>query len=249
MNNRITKSALALALSAATLGVAHAAEKSPFSGNVALTSNYVWRGVTQTAEEAAIQGGFDYEHGSGFYLGTWGSNVNFNDDGSTVGANSYERAQMELDLYGGYKFKGGPLDVDVGVLHYAYPGAASGFKYDFTEVYGGVGYGPVSAKLYYTDDYQGNLTKKSATYLDVSADFEVGAGVKLGVHVGKSGGDGIQDAFGKKYTDYKLSVAKEFGGFEFSLAYTDTNMSGAQQIKKGPSANDGMVFLTVSKSM
>lgn len=223
-----------------------AAEKSPVSANVALTTNYVWRGVSQTAEHAAIQGGFDYAHASGFYIGTWGSNVNFGNDGTAT--LSGDGASMELDLYGGYKFKAGPLDMDVGAIRYFYPGARSSLKYDFTEIYVGGGYGPFSLKYSHASDYQGTTTK-SGSYLDAALNFELPLGFGLGLHVGKSGGDGVQAAFGKKYTDYKVSLSKEIGGIGFAIAYTDTNMSGAQQIKSGVSTNDGQWFLTVSKSM
>ncbi|MEK6770945.1 MAG: TorF family putative porin [Pseudomonadota bacterium] len=248
----LQKAILVTSLLAATSAMA--ADKSPFSTNVALTSNYVWRGVSQTAENMAIQGGIDYAHvggakghegPSGFYLGAWGSNVNFGNDAVTS-ANG-DGASMELDLYGGYKFKAGPLDLDVGFINYRYPGAASSLKYDFTEIYVGAGYGPFTAKFYNASNYQG-VTSQSGTYLDLGAEFDLKV-AKLTLHVGKSGGDGVQFAFGKKYTDYKVGLSKEFGGFTFGVAYTDTNMSGAQQIKKGVSANDGMVILTVSKSL
>lgn len=223
-----------------------AEDKSPVAANVALTTNYVWRGVSQTAENAAIQGGFDYAHDSGFYLGTWGSNVNFGNDAVTSADG--DGASMELDVYAGYKFKAGPVDLDVGAIRYMYPDANSSLDYDFTELYVGGGYGPFSLKYSNASNYQG-VTTKSGSYLDAALSFELPQGFGLGLHVGKSSGDGVQAAFGKKYTDYKVSLSKEVGGVGLGLAYTDTNMSGAQEIKKGVSANDGQWMLTVSKSM
>src|SRR4051812_17083639 len=67
-----------------------------FTGNVALTSDYVFRGVSQTNNNVAIQGGFDWDTGAGFHVGTWGSSLNFK-DGS--------EASAEIDLYGGYAGK------------------------------------------------------------------------------------------------------------------------------------------------
>lgn len=224
-----------------------AEDKSPVTANVALTTNYVWRGVSQTAEEMAIQGGFDYAHASGFYLGVWGSNVNFGNDAITSSLG--DGASMELDVYGGYKFTAAAVNWDVGVLRYMYPGADSSLKYDFTELYVGGGYGPFSLKYSRASDYQGNLTTKSGSYIDAALNFELPQGFGLGLHVGKSSGEGVQDAFGKKYTDYKVSLSKTVGGIGLGLAFTDTNMSGAQEIKKGVSANDGQWMLTVSKSM
>ena len=226
--------------------VAVAAEKSPVSANVALTTNYVWRGVSQTAENSAIQGGFDYAHSGGFYLGTWGSNVNFGNDAVTSADG--DGASMEFDFYGGYKFTAAGVNWDVGAIRYLYPDANSSLEYDFTEFYVGGGYGPFSLKYSNASDYQG-VTTKSGTYLDAAFSMELPQGLALALHVGKSGGDGVQAAFGKKYTDYKISLTKEVGGVGIGLAYTDTNMSGAQEIKKGVSANDGQWMLTFSKSL
>lgn len=241
----LQKTVIAGSLLLVTAG-AMAEDKSPVAANVALTTNYVWRGVSQSAENPAIQGGFDYEHESGFYLGTWGSNVNWGNDAVTSADG--DGASMELDLYGGYKFKAGPVELDVGLIHYMYPGASSSLDYDFTEVYVGGGYGPFSLTYSHASDYQGT-TSEDGSYLDASASFELPQGLGLGLHVGKSSGDGVQAAFGKKYTDYKVGLSKEVGGYGFELAYTDTNMSGAQEIKKGVFANDGQWMLTVSKSM
>ena len=94
------------------------------SGNVALTSNYIWRGFTQNMEDPAIQGGFDYE-ASGFYAGVWGSSVDFGGDEST-----------EVDLYGGYSFDVGPVGLDFGVIAYKYFGGAEATG-DFEELYAG----------------------------------------------------------------------------------------------------------------
>lgn len=235
-----------------------AAETSPVTGNVALTTNYVWRGVTQTAEEMAIQGGFDYVHTggakghegpTGFYMGIWGSNVNFGALEDSNVTNLDERAHMELDLYGGYKFKGAGVDWDVGVLHYAYPGAAGAADYDWTEVYVGGGYGPFSAKYSYTSDYTSSLTDEGASYLEANLNFDLGQGFGLALHAGKSGDDGIKQAWGDTYIDYKVAISKAFGGVNFALGFTDTDFSGAQEIKKGAFANDGQWMLTASKSM
>src|SRR5688572_25761652 len=89
------------------------AQEVTVSGNVALTTDYAFRGISQTDQSPAIQGGLDLSAG-GFYAGTWASNINF----GTGGAN------MELDVYGGYKFAAGPVSFDVGIVGYLYPGAA-----------------------------------------------------------------------------------------------------------------------------
>ncbi|MEL6414140.1 MAG: TorF family putative porin, partial [Pseudomonadota bacterium] len=114
---------LALAMIAGAFTAPTALAEGEFSGNVALTTDYVWRGVSQNSENPAVQGGFDYANGA-FYAGTWASIVDFG------GAN------MELDLYGGFagETEGG-LSWDVGVIGYVYPDADD---LDFLEVYGGL---------------------------------------------------------------------------------------------------------------
>ena len=107
-----------------------------FSANVTLTSDYVYRGITQTNEDPALQGGFDYSHESGFYLGVWASNLEFN--GGTSDAPS-----LEIDVYGGMsgEFQNG-LGWDVGALYYIYPDQNEDVEgdYDFLELYGSLSY-------------------------------------------------------------------------------------------------------------
>lgn len=137
--------ALLLSTSAFAQTAAPAAEPaaSPLTFNIALTSNYKFRGQDQDvsrtrAFKPALQGGVDYAFDSGFYLGNWNSTINW-----TKYLPSGDNSALEVDLYGGYKFKAGPLDMDVGALAYLYPGATGA---NTTEVYLGAGYGPVSAK-------------------------------------------------------------------------------------------------------
>ena len=101
------------------------AQEVAISGNVALTTDYAFRGISQTDQSPAIQGGLDLTSGS-FYAGAWASNINF----GTGGAN------LELDVYGGYKFTAGPVNFDVGIIGYLYPGAADdGAELDYWEGY------------------------------------------------------------------------------------------------------------------
>jgi uncharacterized protein (TIGR02001 family) len=136
---------LAVSALAAVSGLAGTAQ-AEVSANIGATSNYIWRGVSQTSDQAAIQGGVDYNHDKGFYLGTWTSNVDFG-DGNTG---------YELDLYGGYGGEFGGVVYDVGYLYYLYPAQTSGEAADFSEIYGTLGYGPVSTGLYYTVTQQGD---------------------------------------------------------------------------------------------
>lgn len=228
----------------ATAPATMAADKSfSLSGNVALTTDYVWRGISQSNEEAAIQGGFDFEHKKGFYAGIWGSNVNFLDG---------DQAQVEIDLYGGFKFKIGNFELDAGVIHYDYPGALGTLMYDFEEVYIGASFatkkaGTFSAKYSNAPDYFG--TKDSANYLEFGYEYGFKNGFTVSAHVGKSDGDAFETAGAPDtdYTDTKIAVSKDFAGFGFELAATDTNYSKAEC--GGSKICDSRIVLTVSKSL
>ncbi len=223
------------------------AEESPFTGNVALTTDYAFRGISQTAEDPAVQGGFDFAHKSGVYAGVWGSNLNF---GETV----TNDAHLETDLYAGYRWEMAKVKWDVGAIRYVYPGAMSEFDYDFTEVYVGAGFGPVSLKASYSDDFTGDLVgtdDESAYYVEANASFDLPMDIALGLHVGMSDGDYFDfegDAF-VDYVDYKVSVSKQVAGFGVSLAYVDTDLSGDFEIESGPFATDERFVLTLSRSL
>ena len=109
-----------------------------FEGNIALSSEYMWRGMTQSDGEAAVSGGFDISGESGAYFGVWGSNVEYGDD-----------ATMELDYYFGYagETEGG-LSYDIGYLLYDFPGA----DYDAEEIYLGLGYSYFGVTYYAGQD-------------------------------------------------------------------------------------------------
>lgn len=243
----------ALTVAAASLAD-EKAEAHSYTGNLTLTSNYVFRGISQTFDDPAIQGGFDYAHASGFYLGTWASNVT---------SASYNDASMEWDFYGGYNGKiNDDLSYNVGLIGYYYPGgeSASGEEYDTLEAYAGVTYKFFNVKYSHTlTDYFGvnsnnpvgtpNGDSEGSGYLEANATFELPQSIILGLHVGHQEVDnyGILD-----YTDYKVGLSKEFGGFNLGLAYTDTNAKNAPYtITKGTDTeniSDGTFILSVGKT-
>ena len=177
-----------------------ASAEGPVSANIALTSDYVWRGTSQTDSNPAIQGGFDYAHESGVYVGVWGSNVDFGDD-----------ANIELDLYVGFSNElSNGFSYDVGFIHYDYPGESDS---DFDEIYLGVGYGFFSAKVSHDPE-------NDNTYWEAGADFELPQGFGLGLHVGYNDPDSGDEA-----TDWKIGISKSLVGLDFELAYTDTDIN------------------------
>jgi len=176
------------------------------TGNFGFFSQYIFRGLTQTGHKPAVQGGFDWTHESGFYLGTWGSNISWlKENTSTPAATSglyNEGGSMEWDFYGGYRWSL-PKDVtiDLGTLYYWYPGSinpaaevfASAFpganvpKGDTWEVYLSPSWKWLSAKFSYSvlDHIFGVDQAHGTWYLDLSANPPIGdTGLTLNLHWG-----------------------------------------------------------------
>ncbi|MCO7191092.1 TorF family putative porin [Pseudoalteromonas sp. XMcav2-N] len=181
------------------------------SANVAASSNYFWRGITQSDDGAAVSGGLDYDSGKGFYLGAWASNVDFGDAAST----SYE-----LDLYAGFSGEFNQVSYDVGYIHYAYPDAAGDI--DFGELYASLGWEFITIKLsHLTTAQDDSTTEEDMLYLELNAAFSVFAESELGLHIGRSSGDTVMEWTGEddSYMDYGVSLST--GGFTLGLVKTD----------------------------
>ena len=195
-----------------------------FSANMTLASQYRYRGLMQTNNKPAIQGGFDLTHSSGFYIGNWNSSISWLGD-----ADDNVSAPVEMDFYAGYT---GPLwgDVtfDVGVLQYYYPGNYPGgfVSPNTTELYLGLGYGPVSFKYSHAvTNLFGWADSKNSQYYDLSASVPTGVwGLNLDAHVGYQRVRNVKDG---SYTDWSLGVSKTWGNFTASLMYIDTNADKA----------------------
>jgi uncharacterized protein (TIGR02001 family) len=197
------------------------------SANVSLYSDYVFRGISQTAGQTAIQGGLDYAHSSGFYLGTWASNVGWIED-----FQGYDSGNVEVDLYGGYGGSiGEDISYDVGAIQYMYPGADAGkTKGDTTEIYASLGWKWFTVKYsyYLSDEVFGFANADGSDYLDLSVSLPIGeTGVTLDAHWGTFSfeNNGPQD-----YEDWKISASYDLGKLSkvmsdvtVGLMYTDTN--------------------------
>jgi len=197
--------------------------------NVGAVSDYRYRGISQTRFKPAIQGGLDYTAG-GLYLGAWVSTIKWVKD-------AYGDSQVEVDLYAGYKGEiiKDTLTYDVGLLQYAYPSAkttawsASYKDPTTTEIYGALTFGPATLKVSYAltnlfgnYDFGANKDSKGSTYVDLSASFDVGGGVMLAPHVGYQKVVNIANA---SYTDYSLTLSKDFSGLVPSIAIVGTDAS------------------------
>lgn len=175
------------------------------TGNLSFVSDYQFRGVSQTDEDMAIQGGFDYAHASGFYAGVWGSNI------------EWAPANMELDVYAGYAGSAGDLGYNVGLLQYVYPDFSDA---DTTEMYGGITYKGFGLKVSYSlSDYFAAADSDGTVYWDASYTYTFANNLGLNLHYGYTSGEG--DAI--DYADWKIGVTYPVGKFTLGLAYTDTD--------------------------
>jgi uncharacterized protein (TIGR02001 family) len=221
------------------------------SGNLSLTSDYVFRGVSQTNEEPALQGGVEYAHDSGFYAGAWGSNISWLSD--IPGDIS---SSVELDGYVGFRRSAGAhITWDVGALQYWYPGDyPAGFNSaDTTELYAGITVTPndaLSLGLKYSHavtDLFGYIDSDGSGYLDASANWSFAPGWTLNLHAGKQWIESNRDF---QYSDWKLGVTKAFdSGFAIAAAYTDTDADHALYTNAhGNALADDRFALTVSRA-
>ena len=210
-----------------------------FSANVGFFNQYSYRGIDQSGEEAAIQGGFDWAHDSGFYIGTWASNVDFNDNDSVT----------EFDFYGGYakEIQNG-INLDLSMIGYTYPGAYASSNYDFYEYSFGLGksIGPVSFST--AINYSPEFFAKSgdATYWQGGLDYEFQE-IKISGHVGKQWID-LETTYGAPdYVDYSIGASYAWQGFDFIVAYVDTDVDAGWN-STDQSGKEGRTIFGVSKS-
>jgi uncharacterized protein (TIGR02001 family) len=204
-----------LALVAASL-LLPGLSQAQLSFNAGVTSDYRYRGISQTRVKPAVQGGLDYAAGS-FYVGAWASTIKWvKDFGGDAG--------VELDLYGGYKGEvAKDLTLDVGVLTYQYPGNKLNPSANTTELYGALSLGPCHGQvLARADRHLRQPDSKNSGYLDLSASVDLGGGYSLVPHVGHQK---ITGPVGgpASYTDYSLTVSRDFSGVVLSAALIGTN--------------------------
>ncbi|MCK5877549.1 MAG: TorF family putative porin [Candidatus Marithrix sp.] len=209
------------------------AEPFTTSANVTLTSDYVFRGKTQTDEGIAIQGSFDISHESGFYIGTWASNVNFLEGNSVL---PEDRANLEVDVYVG--FEGAlteELDYNVKVGQYMYPGAGSDLEYDLTEFNMTLTYTmPQKTEFGLVYDYSpdfGGLDNAHHYLFGVNQPLSNGLGI--GAYIAKQDIDEGDD-----YSYYGMSLSFTVAGLDASINYSDTDLDDVEEL----------VFFTLSKS-
>jgi uncharacterized protein (TIGR02001 family) len=208
-----------------------------FASNIGLFSQYVFRGISQTNEKPAVQGGFDLSHKSGFYVGTWASNISWIADGyPTTSPPPPPSASLEWDFYGGYKGSlPWDLGYDLGVLYYYYPGKyPSGFTNpDTTELYAALSWKWLSFKYSYSanDKTFGLPDSRGSQYLDLTASYDIIDKVSDAIgkvtifgHLGKQYFH-ANSAF--SYSDWKVGASTELWGVTVGIYGTGTNAQEA----------------------
>ncbi|MFM1885569.1 MAG: hypothetical protein RL026_726 [Pseudomonadota bacterium] len=220
-------------LAGALLAFAGAAS-AEVSVTAALTSDYDFRGITQTAEDPAFSLSLNYAHDSGFYAGLWGSNVEFGPGDPSI----------EIDAFAG--FSGGDAEesfgYDIGAVYYTYQGLSEA---NTPEIYAGISKGWFAGKLWYSWDFGG--VGDSAYYVETNGTWGLPSDFSLLAHVGYSGGSYWDNANGGGYFDYSVGVSRSFGNFDVALKYVD-----GSDLPSGPSkvfSTDGKIWASISTTL
>jgi len=194
------------------------------TGNVAFTSDYVSRGISYSDNDPAVQGGFDWSHPVGVYAGIWGSSVEFGTP-----------AHVEMDVYIGVTR---PTSIgaawSVGLAYYTYPGASN---LNYGEIYAGIAFPRLSAKLWYANDYAGTHGKEF--YAEADLKLALPLAVELVLHGGYSQFEpviGLRD-----YVDYGASLSRDYQGLNIGVSYSDTDQHQLGRL------DDWKIVMTVSK--
>lgn len=230
---------LAVLATAATAGIASA--EGTVTANVAITSDYVFRGVSLSDNGPALQGGVDYGTDS-WYIGGWGSNVS---------------EGLELDLYAGFTPSTGPIDWDLGVIGYFYPGAdddGAEFDYyegkvaashDFTEQFS------AGAEIYYSPQNFGDTG--DALYWEINGTYQINDAFAIDAHYGNQNieepaGPGTED----DYNTWNIGVSHAMHGFQIDLRYHDTDIEAGSDIESytyGESSYDSAFVVTIGREL
>ena len=234
---------------AALMAMTSASALAEASANIAFTTDYRFRGISQTDKDFAIQGGFDYAWDSGFYIGTWASNVdNFSPAPDGTGG-----AQAELDFYGGYAAElTGTLSFDISALYYYYPGASTqngAADIDYAEYVPSITYSDdnlsATLSLAYSDDFYAE--SGDALYYGADFEFPLAEYLTLGAHAGYQTIDDNEQWGTPDYADWSISLGTSMFGLDWSVAYIDTDLNESECFG-GSDLCDATAVGTVSKS-
>ncbi len=216
-----------------------AASPHSITGSITMATDYVYRGISQTSENPAIQGSFDYGHESGFYAGIWSSNIDFG-------------GSIEIDWYAGFANTLGDLEYDVMILYYSYPSADDDVaELNFLELHVGLSYGfdvalspAIGVGYDYSPDFYGedDTGHHYTGSLDLILPMDIGLGATYGYQDVE--GD-VTSPDGFDYAYWKVGFSKEIAGFELELSYWDTD---EEEMLGADIAGDRIVF-SVSRNL
>ena len=239
----------------------------PVTANVTLASDYRYRGITQGNFRPALQGGFDYAHESGFYIGNWNSSISWLSDG--YGSNPAVSAPIEMDFYGGYKTEVAGVALDGGLLQYYYstknmPGSTSVATCQTAGLRNACGVNPNTTEAYFAATYQFAMLKysyaltdlfgiydsKGASYIDLALNYDTGfEGITLNGHVGRQMISTKTDGVDYSYTDWKIGLTKDLGkGLNVAVAYIGTNAKKAAYYVGTKNSGQGTGFISLTKT-
>lgn len=217
MHSTFKKAAITSAVTAALLagGLVTSTASAELSANIGFTSNYLFRGVTQTDDQAAVQGGLDFEHEGGFYIGTWASNVDFGDGDSGYEIDAYFGVAGEIGASG--------VGFDVGYIYYAYPSLDDA---DLGEIYGALDFMGLYGMINYVTNADDSDLEGTISY-ELGYSFDVTADIALGATVGHVAWD---QSDWEDYTWWSLYLTKSTSMGDFTFAYTQNDIDDDSNI-------------------
>ncbi len=228
---------LKLACAAGVLLLTSSGAYAQLSSTITLTSDYDFRGFSQSAKDPALQASLDYDFGNGFAVGAWASNIDFEPaDGD-----------IEMDFYGSYTAEiNEDTSWNAGAVWYSYPGSDD--IQEYAEIYGGIDTGPLSFKQWYSPDLYD--IGESAWYTEGNATIELPQDFSLLLHAGYSWGDAWDDdILGGELFDYSVGLGYALEQFSLTLKYTGTDASGAQKITDDVGNNEGRVVFSIATTL
>ena len=236
----LKKVALAAALSSFPLTQAFGAE---VSGNIALTTDYKFRGISQSDSAPSVQGGFDIAFDNGAYIGTWGAAVDFDCAIDTCGGLN---GGIELDYYAGFASDiSDSVSFDIGYIYYDYP-QDEGLLGDYGEIYGSLSFGDFGIGMNYSDEYWGETGKFTYTYATYSMALSESVALDLLVGSGDYDEAGYLDG-ATEHMNWSVALSTSAGGLDFALTYEDTDLD--KEDAYGYDWADAALILSIGKSL
>ena len=213
------------------------------SGNIALTTDYKFRGISQSDSAPSVQGGFDIAFDNGAYIGTWGAAVDFDCAIDTCGGLN---GGIELDYYAGFASDiSDSVSFDIGYIYYDYP-QDEGLLGDYGEIYGSLSFGDFGIGMNYSDEYWGETGKFTYTYATYSMALSESVALDLLVGSGDYDEAGYLDG-ATEHMNWSVALSTSAGGLDFAITYEDTDLD--KEDAYGYDWADAALILSIGKSL